>query len=87
MDDKIYSRQEIFANGEWIDDHYVIFGTEDPNIIINCEGGKELTFEMEIVEMPQDMVCQMIQNNQDKEQQLNLALEKANEPWWRKLFP
>lgn len=87
VDDKIYSRQEIFANGEWIDDHSVIFGTEDPNIIINCEGGKELTFEMEIVEMPQDMVCQMIQNNQDKEQQLNLALEKANEPWWRKLFP
>lgn len=86
VDDKVYTREEIFANGDWLDDRSVIFDTEDPNIIINCEGGKELRFEMGIVEMPQDMAHQMIQSNQEKDAQLNLAIQKANEPWWRKLF-
>ncbi len=86
VDDKNYAREEIFANGDWIDEHSVIFGTEDPNIIVSCEGGRELGFEMEIVEMPQEMVCQMIKNNQKKDEQLNQALQKANESWRRKLF-
>lgn len=86
VDDKIYTREEIFANGDWIDDRSVIFGTEDPNIIISCDGGKELSFTMDIIEIPEDMVRQMIQNNQEKDEKLNLALAKANESWWRKLF-
>ncbi len=86
VDDKEYKREEIFANGEWIDDCSVIFETEDPNIIVSCEGGKELAFEFEIVEMPQDMACQMVQSNREKNSQLHQALEKANEPWWKKLF-
>ena len=56
VDDKVYTRDEIFANGDWIDETSVIFGTEDPNIILGCEGGRELGFEMEIVEMPEEMV-------------------------------
>ena len=87
VDGKVYTREETFANGDWIDERSVIFGTEDPNIIISCEGGRELGFEMEIVEMPEEMVRQMIQNNQKKDEQLSMALQKANEPWWRKLFP
>ena len=87
VDDKSYVKEEIFANGDWIDEHSVIFGTEDPNIIISCNGGKELVFTMDIIEMPEEMASQMIRNNQKKDEQLHLALEKANEPWWRKLFP
>lgn len=87
VDGKVYMRNEIFANGDWIDEHSVIFGTEDPNIIVSCEGGRELGFEMEIVEMPKEMVSQMIRNNQKKDEQLNLARKKANGLRWRKLFP
>lgn len=86
VDGKVYARNEIFANGDWIDERSVIFGTEDPNIIVSCEGGKELSFEMEIVEMPQEMVCQIIRNNQEKDEQLNQALQKVNESWRKKLF-
>lgn len=87
VDGKVYMRNEIFANGDWIDEHSVIFWTEDPNIIVSCEGGRELGFEMEIVEMPKEMVSQMIRNNQKKDEQLNLARKKANGLRWRKLFP
>lgn len=86
VDDKEYTRGEIITNGDWIDEQSVIFGTEDPNIIIGCEGGKELAFEMEIAEMPEQIARHMIQNNQEKDEKLNIALQKANEPWWRKLF-
>ncbi|MBQ3163014.1 MAG: methyltransferase domain-containing protein [Lachnospiraceae bacterium] len=87
VDDKVYTRNEIFANGDWIDESSVIFGTEDPNIIISCEGGRELGFEMEIIEMPEEMACQMIRNNQEKDEQLNQAIKKANGSRWRKLLP
>lgn len=87
VDGKVYMRNEIIANGDWIDEHSVIFGTEDPNIIVSCEGGRELGFEMEIVEMPEEMVNQMIRNNQKKDEQLNLARKKANGLRWKKLFP
>ena len=87
VDGKAYTREEIFVNGNWVDDRSAIFDTEDPNIIISCEGGKELSFEMEIVEMPHDMAHQMIQSNQEKDEKLSQAIQKANEPWWRKLFP
>lgn len=86
VDDKVYTRDEIFANGDWIDETSVIFGTEDPNIILGCEGGRELGFEMEIVEMPEEMVCQMIRNNQKKDEQLNQAIKKASGLGWRKLL-
>ena len=85
VDDKVYTKDDIFVNGEWIDDSCAVFGTEDPNIIIRCEGGKELSFELDVVKMPEEILAQMIRASKEKDRML-YVLEKSHEPWWKKLF-
>ncbi len=86
VDEKAYEKEKIAVNGAWIDDTSAIFETEDPNMVIACEEGKELSFTLDVFEMPQQTVKGIIQNKHNIEEQLARALEKANEPWWEKLF-
>lgn len=86
IDGREYASQEILTNGVWLDETCILFGTDDPNLTIACEGGKKLEFEMQITEIPEDMVRQLLQKKQESEAQLAAALEEAGKPWWKKLF-
>lgn len=51
-DGKALSREEVQANGTWINDKDIIFETNDPNMVITCEHAKNVTFRLDVHELP-----------------------------------
>lgn len=62
VEDKVYSAEEIVVNGCWQECGAVVFDHEDPNLVFDVEGGKHLTAELDVLELPPQFAVQIVQN-------------------------
>jgi len=60
--DKIYTADEVTVNGSWQDCGLVVFDSEDPNCTIDVVGGEHLSVDMDVLELPQPLASQVVQN-------------------------
>lgn len=66
MDDKVYTKADIMANGAWLGDNNLLFDTADPNMAIDCEGRTNLSVELEVLELPEEAAKNLMPKNRKK---------------------
>lgn len=59
--DRRYAADEIETGGRWQACGTVVFDNEDPNVTIETAGGQKLVADMEIMELPQSLARQLVQ--------------------------
>ncbi|MDE6054100.1 MAG: hypothetical protein K2G55_10130 [Lachnospiraceae bacterium] len=60
--DRIYMADEVEVNGSRQECGLIVFDNEDPNCTIDVEGGKRLTVDMDVLELPQALASQLVQH-------------------------
>ncbi|MBQ7943853.1 MAG: class I SAM-dependent methyltransferase [Lachnospiraceae bacterium] len=65
-----YTREQIQVNGRWLDDNYIVFATEDPNIIVACEGAREVSLRLRIYGMPEGLSALLVPEDSKKRKKL-----------------
>lgn len=58
--DRIYTADVIETQGSWQECGAVVFDTEDPNFAIEVVGGRKLTVDMEVMELPKALASQLV---------------------------
>lgn len=64
--DRLYTSDVIETNGSWQECGTVVFDCEDPNFTIEAAGGRKLSVDMEVMELPQALALQLVKGA-DKE--------------------
>lgn len=59
---RIYTADEVEVNGSRQECGLIVFDNEDPNCTINVEGRGHLTVDMDVLELPQSLASQLVQN-------------------------
>lgn len=57
--DRIYTADVIETNGVWQECGTLVFDTEDSNLAIDVAGGRRLTADLEVMELPQALAAQL----------------------------
>ena len=60
VDGRAYTKEQIQVNGRWLDEQYVLFATQDPNIVIACEGAREVSLKLKIYGLPTDLMSLLV---------------------------
>ena len=55
VNNRTYTKDELYVNGSWQNEECVVFNTIDPNIVFACEGEGTLEVKMEVLEIPQSI--------------------------------
>lgn len=58
--DRLYTAEAIETNGSWQECGTVVFDSEDPNFTIEVAGGRKLTVDMDVLELPQALAAQLV---------------------------
>ncbi len=66
VDGKPYTKEQISVNGRWLDDSYIVFATQDPNIVIACEGAREVSLRLKIYGLPKDLMPLLVPAEESK---------------------
>lgn len=62
-EDKEYNREDIMANGVWVEENNILFDTTDPNIAIECEGKNSLMVEAQVLELTLEAAKSLVPKN------------------------
>ena len=77
VNDRIYTKDELYVNGSWQNDECVVFNTIDPNIVFSCDGEGTLEVKMEVLEMPQSIADSLTVQETE---------EPVKEPVWKRML-
>lgn len=61
--DRLYTADVIEVNGCWQECGSIVFDNGDPNFVIEVAGGKQLTVDMDVLELPQPLASQLVQSS------------------------
>ena len=60
--DRIYTSDVIETQGSWQECGAVVFDNEDPNFAIDVVGGRKLSVDMEVLELPKALAIQIVRD-------------------------
>lgn len=66
--DRLYTNDVMEINGSLQESGYMVFDTVDPNIVISVAGGKRLSADIEVCELPQMLAKQIVDNSKNMEE-------------------
>lgn len=58
--DRPYTMEIIETNGVWQECGAIVFDSDDPNVIFTAKGGRRLSVQMEVLELPEGLAGQLV---------------------------
>lgn len=74
--DRVYTTENVETNGSLQTCGILVFDNEDPNLIIEAEGGTTLTVDLEVMELPQALASQIVRDAERETSGMKRFLQK-----------